>query len=54
MTNNEFKAILTYFNTLIEQGTSTGDADFIIEATDNLQNLIKFHLNVLEEEDDEP
>lgn len=52
MTNNEFKAILTYFNVVLERGTSTGDAEFIIEATDNLQNLIKFHLAALEEEDD--
>lgn len=36
MTNREFRTILTYFNTVIEQGTSTGDADFIIKAADEL------------------
>ena len=53
MKNKDVKAILNYFNILIDQGLNTGDSQFIIEAIDQLQNLIKFHLDILEEDDDE-
>lgn len=53
MTNKDIKTILNYFNVLIEQGISTGDSTFIIEAIEQLQDLIKFHVDVLEEDDDE-
>lgn len=47
MTN---KIILEYINLLINQSTATGDADDIIEALDQIQELIKFQLHLMEEE----
>lgn len=51
MTNNEFKTILQYIDVLIDQSESIGNADYIVEALDQIQKLIKFHIDMIEEED---
>lgn len=53
MTNRDFIKILNYIDVLIDQSTAIGNADYIVEALDQIQNLIKFHVDMLEEDDDE-
>lgn len=50
MTTKEFKTILEYINVLIDQATASNDTDNVVEALDQIQDLIKLHINLLEEE----
>ena len=51
MTNEQFKDILKYINLLIDQAETTCDADDIAEAFDQIEELIKFQLHLMEEEE---
>lgn len=48
MTNEQFKTILKYFDVLIDQSLATAN---VADALDEIQSLIKLHLEILDEED---
>ena len=48
MSDEDTKTMLKYFNLLITQATSTNDAH-IDEVLDQIQELIKLHLELLED-----
>lgn len=50
MTNEQFKDILKYINTLIEVSSASDDTDNEVEALDQIRDLIKLYLNIMEEE----
>lgn len=49
MSDEDTKTMLKYFNLLITQGTSTCNAEHIVEVLDQIQELIKLHLELLED-----
>lgn len=49
MSDEDTKTMMKYFNLLITQATSTDDAEHIVEVLDQIQELIKLHLELLED-----
>lgn len=49
MSDEDTKTMMKYFNLLIEQATSTDDTTKLVEVLDQIQELIKLHLELLED-----
>lgn len=52
MQNEQFKTILQYIDVVINQAETSCDADTIATALDQVHDLIRFHIAMIEEEED--
>lgn len=50
MSDEDTKTILKYFNLLITQATASDDTTMLVEVVDQIRELIKLHLEMLEED----
>ena len=51
MQNEQFKTILQYIDITITQAVATADADYISDAVDQIHDLIKLHVDLIEEDE---
>lgn len=49
MEDEDIITMLKYFNLLIEQATASDDTTKLVEALEQIQELIKLHLELLED-----